>query len=50
MPAPTHIDTARVKQLLDQGVTLKNIAIRLGCSISGLCTALKRMERTKTNG
>lgn len=45
MPARTKIDPARVKQLLDQGVAPKYIAIRLGCSLAGLCTAIAKMRR-----
>lgn len=45
MPARTRIDPARVKQLLDQGVTPKHIAMRLGCSAAGLSTAMRRMRQ-----
>ena len=45
MPARTKIDPARVKQLLAQGVRHTDIAKRLGCTKSGLCTAIARMRK-----
>ena len=45
MPGKPRIDIERVKQLLAQGVTPKHIALRLGCSPAGLCTAMRRMRR-----
>lgn len=45
MPPVNRVPVERVRQLLAQGVTPKNIALRLGCSLAGLCTALKRMRR-----
>ena len=48
MPARTKIDTARVKQLLAQGVRPVDIAKRLGCTKNGLSTAISKMRREGT--
>jgi transposase len=45
MPAQNRIDTARVKQLLEQGVRQTDIAKRLGCTKGGLSTAIAKMRR-----
>ena len=42
MPSIPRIDIERAKQLLAQGCTQTQVARRLGCSDSGLATALKR--------
>ncbi len=45
MPARNRIDTARVKQLLAQGVQPKYIAARIGCTPAGLSTAMKKIRQ-----
>jgi hypothetical protein len=45
MPARNRIDTARVKQLLAQGVQAKYIAARIGCTPAGLSTAMKKIRQ-----
>jgi DNA-binding CsgD family transcriptional regulator len=44
MPGRPRIDIERVKQLLAEGLRPKAIALRLGCSPAGLCTAIRRMR------
>lgn len=44
MPAANKIDLARVQQLLAKGMRPADIARRLGCTKSGVSTALKRLR------
>jgi DNA-binding CsgD family transcriptional regulator len=44
MPPQIRIDRERVKQLLAQGLTQKQIAIRLGVSTPGVATVVKRIR------
>lgn len=45
MPAANKIDIVRAQQLLAQGMRPVDIANRLGCTRSGLATALKRLQQ-----
>jgi DNA-binding CsgD family transcriptional regulator len=45
MPATNKIDRERVEQLLAKGLTQTQIAMRLGCTKSGLSTAIKGIRK-----
>lgn len=45
MPTQAKIDRERVKQLLAKGLTQSQIARRLGCTQSGLSTAIQSMRK-----
>jgi DNA-binding CsgD family transcriptional regulator len=45
MPAQIRIDRERVKQLLAKGLTQTQIALRLGCTVSGLSAAIQQMRK-----
>ncbi len=45
MPTQARIDRERVKQLLAKGLTQTQIALRLGCTQSGLSTAIQQMRK-----
>lgn len=45
MPAANKIDINRAKQLLAKGMRPVDVAKRLGCTRSGLSTALQRSQK-----
>ena len=47
MPAVNRVDAARVRQLLEQGCTVKQIALRLGCNRCSVQVIAKQMREAK---
>jgi len=47
MPPVNRVDAARVRQLLEQGCTPKQISLRLGCNKTSVHVVAKQMREAK---